>query len=74
MASLKRRKLSSEALIVENALWLAKNEGTTPAIDYMREKGIPLDVILRVMGGPEFRRQHRERRQYKRVQSRTSST
>lgn len=67
MASSKRRKLASEAFTVENALWLAKNEGTSPAIEYMREKGIPLDVIFRVMGGPEFRRQYRERRQHKRM-------
>ena len=66
MPPFKRRQLSTEAIIVENALWLAKNEGTSPAIDYMREKGIPLDVILRVAGAPEFRRQHRERRQHKR--------
>lgn len=65
MATTDRRKLPSKALAVDNALWLAKTEGTTPAIDYLHEKGIPQDVALRVLGGDEFRR-HRDRRQSRR--------
>ncbi|MBB3118370.1 hypothetical protein [Pseudoduganella violacea] len=66
MANSDRRKLRSEAFAVDNALWVAKTEGTTPAMDYLQEKGVPQDVALRVLGGPEFHRQHRDRRQGKR--------
>lgn len=66
MSASDRRKFPSTALAVDNGIWLAGCEGTSPAIEYMQEKGIPQDVTLRVLGGPEFRRKHRERRQTKR--------
>lgn len=65
MAATDRRKQPSNSLAVDNALWLAKTEGTTPAIDYLQEKGISQSVALRVLGGPKFRR-HRDRRKAKR--------
>ena len=65
MAATDRRKLPSEALAVDNALWLASTEGTSLAMAYLQEKGISRDVALRVLGGLEFRR-HRDRRKSKR--------
>ncbi|MHA4868956.1 hypothetical protein ACXZ1M_14775 [Duganella sp. PWIR1] len=66
MTNSDRRQFPSTAIAVDNALWLAKQEGTSPAMDYMKEKGIPQEVTLRVLGSPEFRRQHRDRRKDKR--------
>ena len=66
MTTSNRRKLPSEALAVDNALWLARTEGTSPALEYMNEKGIAQDVALRVLGAPQFRRQHRDRRKTRR--------
>ena len=57
-----RRHLSSMALAVGNAVWLLRTEGTTSAIDYMRQNGVPLEVALRVVGGPEFQRHYLDRR------------
>jgi hypothetical protein len=61
-----RRNLVSESLTVENGLLLASSEGTTPAMEYMLSKGIAHSVALRVLGGPKFRRQCKDRRKRQR--------
>jgi hypothetical protein len=62
MTASDRRQLPDKAFVVDNALLLATQEGISPAIDYMLQKGIQKDVALRVLSASEFRRKHRDHR------------
>lgn len=62
MTSLERRTRPSDALAVENAIWLSIQAGDGAAIYYMHQKGISHDVAQRVLKGPHFRRRYFDRR------------
>jgi hypothetical protein len=67
MSSQERRTRPSEALAVENAIWLAHQAGDGAAIDYLDKKGIAPTIAERVLKGPQFRRRYFERRSSARV-------
>ncbi|MRW85849.1 hypothetical protein GJ698_17385 [Pseudoduganella sp. FT26W] len=66
MAADDRRTRPSEALAVDNAIWLMGKEGTASAIHYLGVKGISHDVAVRALNNPLLRRRHRERRKSRR--------
>lgn len=66
MTSRIRRKLGCDALSVENALWLQTQSGTAVAAQYLARKGMPLEVITRVLTTLQRRRRRRDRRKTKR--------
>jgi hypothetical protein len=65
--SQERRTRPSEALAVENAIWLAHQAGAGAAIYYLHKKGVAQQVAERVLKGPQFRRRYFERRSSARV-------
>lgn len=62
MAAGDRRTQPSEAIAVDNAIWLMAKEGTDAALHYLGMKGVSHDVALRALSSPLRRRRHRERR------------
>lgn len=63
MTSRDRRTMPGKAIAVEIAIRIAAQDGLTAAVEYMYQNGITSDIALRVLSGPEFCRQHKERRQ-----------
>lgn len=66
MATDDRRKLASEALAVDNAIWLMAKEGVESALQYLGQRGVSHDVAHRALNQPLLRRRHRERRKSRR--------
>lgn len=62
MTNQDRRIFQGKAMAVETALSIAAEEGIAAAVQYMYENGISPSTAMRVLSGPEYCRQHRERR------------
>lgn len=56
-----------KAISVDTALRIVATEGVYAAVQYMYENGISPGTAMRVLSGPEFCRQHGERRQSPRL-------
>lgn len=67
MCSQDRRMFRGKAISVDTALRIAATEGVAAAVQYMYENGISPNTAMRVLSGPEFCRQHRERRRSPRL-------
>jgi len=59
-----------KAAAVETALRIAAEQGIAEAVQYMYENGISPGTAMRVLSGPEFCRQHKERRKSARLKVR----
>lgn len=58
MDNQERRRSLSEALTIDNAIYLSESSGKGAAIYYMHKKGISEHVATRVLAGPKHRRRY----------------
>nr|WP_315259534.1 hypothetical protein [uncultured Duganella sp.] len=58
MTFFERRERATDAMVVENAIWLAMQSGEGAALYYMHRKGISQHVSARVLMGPQYRRSY----------------
>lgn len=58
MTFFERRERANDAMVVENAIWLANQSGQGAALYYMHRKGIAQHVSSRVLMGPQYRRSY----------------
>ena len=58
MTFFERRERISDAMVVENAIWLARQSGMGAALYYMHRRGISREVSERVLKGPLGRRSY----------------
>lgn len=58
MTFFERRERVDAAMVVENAIWLARQSGMGAALYYMHRRGISRDVSERVLIGPTYRRSY----------------
>lgn len=58
MTFFERRERANDAMVVENAIWLAVQSSQGAALYYMHRKGIAQHVSARVLMGPQYRRSY----------------
>lgn len=58
MTFFERRERPEDAMVVENAIWLAMQSGQGAALYYMHKRGISQHVSTRVLLGPQHRRSY----------------